>query len=157
METFLKMSEIHVAKAPCTIKTVVGSCIALCLWDQESKVGGMAHIMLPHRNGDISAPDGKYADTAVHALINRMEKEGAVLKHMIATCIGGATMFGKLNGMMPTVGERNAEIVKSLLTDYTIPIMVESVGGFAGRKVLLNCDDGAVTVTMLNKKNQQMN
>jgi chemotaxis protein CheD len=154
MEAFLKMSEIFVAKAPFIIKTVVGSCIALCLWDQESKIGGMAHIMLPNRNGDLSAPEGKYADTAVHALINKMQGEGALLKNMIATCIGGATMFGKIHGLTASVGERNAEIVKSLLTDYTIPIMVESVGGFAGRKVSLNCDDGSVTVTMLNKKLQ---
>ena len=63
-------------------------------------------------------------------------------------------MFGKVNGLKSSIGERNAEIVKSLLTDYTIPIMIESVGGFAGRKVTLNCDDGAVTVTMLNKKLQ---
>ena len=92
-ETFIKMSEIYVAKAPCVIKTVVGSCIALCIWDQESKIGGMAHIMMPHHNGDLSAPKGKYADTAVDELINKMEKQGAVLKHMIATCIGGAAMF----------------------------------------------------------------
>jgi len=154
METFLKMSEIRVAKAPCVIKTVVGSCIALCIWDKETKIGGMAHIMMPNHNGDILAPKGKYADIAVDALIKEMEREGAALKHMIATCIGGATMFGKVNGLKSSIGERNAEIVKSLLTDYTIPIMIESVGGFAGRKVTLNCDDGAVTVTMLNKKLQ---
>lgn len=156
METFLKMSEMHVAKAPCVIKTVVGSCIALCIWDQESKIGGMAHIMMPQHNGDINAPKAKYADVAVHALIENMQKEGATLKNMIATCIGGATMFGKIDGIKTTVGERNAEIVKSLLTDYTIPIMIESVGGFAGRKVALNCNDGAVTVTMLNKKLQMI-
>ncbi|MFC1569485.1 chemotaxis protein CheD [bacterium] len=148
------MSEIYVAKAPCIIKTVVGSCIALCIWDQETKIGGMAHIMMPHHNGDTSAPQGKYADIAVHALIEKMQKEGALLKNMIATCIGGAAMFGKINELKSTVGERNADIVKNLLTNYTIPIMIESVGGFAGRKVALNCNDGGVTVTMLNKKSQ---
>lgn len=114
----------------------------------------MAHIMMPSNNGDTSAPKGKYADLAVDALINEMQEKGAVLKDMIATCIGGATMFGKVNGLKPTIGERNVEIVKSLLTDYTIPIMIESVGGFAGRKVALDCNNGAVTVTMLNKKFQ---
>ncbi|MBN1782470.1 chemotaxis protein CheD [bacterium] len=154
METFLKMSEIHVARAPDIIKTVVGSCIALCIWDQETKIGGMAHIMLPERNGDIGAPPGKYADIAVQALIDQMKGKGAAEKHMIATCIGGAAMFATLTGQKMTIGDRNADIVKQYLEKYRIPIMIESVGGFAGRKVSLNCSDGAVTVTMLNKKMQ---
>lgn len=145
---------MHVSRAPCLLKTVVGSCIALCIWDQETLIGGMVHIMMPERNGDTSAQPGKYADLAVHVLIERMQKEGANLKHMIANCIGGAMMFGSFPGQKESIGNRNAEVVKRYLAEYKIPIMIESIGGFAGRKVSLNCEDGAITVTMLNKKMQ---
>lgn len=153
MEKFIKMNEIYVTKSPYLIKTVVGSCIALCLWDSHSRIGGMGHIMLPESNGDLKAPPGKYADTAVKALISQMIQEGSSTKTMLATCAGGASMFQNPNTKIESIGIKNFNIVKKELMHSEIPIITEAIGGVSGRKVMLNCGDGAITISMLLKPN----
>ena len=151
METFIKMNEIYITKSPYLIKTVVGSCIALCVWDSYGQIGGMGHIMLPESNGDQDAPPGKYADTAVKYLISKMINEGSLLKNMQATCAGGASMFRNHQNKIEPVGIKNYKIVKNELTHFGIPIVTEAVGGTLGRKVLMNCASGKITISTLLK------
>ena len=151
MEQFVKMNEIYVTKSPYLIKTVVGSCIALCIWDHWHRIGGMGHIMLPESNGDMNAPAGKYADTAVKSLISTMVNEGSSIKSMQATCVGGATMFQNHSHQFEPVGKKNYRIVKKELTNFGIPIVTEAIGGTVGRKVAMNCTSGAITISMLLK------
>ncbi|HEX9935044.1 MAG TPA: chemotaxis protein CheD [bacterium] len=153
METFVKMNEIHIAEAPTILGTVVGSCIALCLWDGRLQIGGMAHIMMPEGNGNRHAPPGKYADRAVKALVDQMLKHGSSLKILTAACIGGASMFQNPKVKIEPVGQRNYRVVQNELVKFGIPIVIEAVGGPSGRKIILNCSDGAVTVSTLSMSN----
>jgi chemotaxis protein CheD len=149
MEKFVKMSEIYVTKSPCLIKTVVGSCIALCIWDSRWRIGGMGHIMLPQSNGDSEAPLGKYADTAVKTLISNMIKEGGSITNMQAACIGGASMFQSNQHIFESIGKKNYRTVKKELKDFGIPIVTEAVGGTSGRRVEMNCSSGTITISTL--------
>lgn len=151
MERFVKMNEIAVAAHAGLFKTVVGSCIALCLWDSLNRVGGMGHIMLPQSNGDAAAPAGKYADTAVKALVALMMKQGGSVKNMQATCVGGASMFQNHMRKFESVGSKNYRMVQKELAGYGIPIVTQAVGGTSGRKVKMDCATGAVTISMLLK------
>jgi chemotaxis protein CheD len=152
MDHFLKMSQILVAADPAELKTVVGSCIALCLWDRKMRIGGMAHIVLPERNGDKNADEGKYADTAVTCLVSRMVERGADVRNFIAACAGGASMFHRSRISTCTVGMKNARSVRIQLEKLFIPIVAEDVGGYSGRKVAFHCSDGRLEVTVLNRK-----
>lgn len=154
MDRFIQMSEIEIAGNPVILKTIVGSCVAVCLWDPGVPVGGMAHIMLPQRNGDAKAPVGKYADTAISSLISRLKNEGANPKRFQAACVGGASMFMRGDQKGFTVGDRNIEAVKSQLAIHGIRNITESLGGRMGRKVALDCTNGAVTISTLQQKVQ---
>lgn len=151
MERFIKMNELYVTKAACLIRTVVGSCIALCLWDGHCQIAGMGHIMLPRSNGDPAVLPGKYADTAVKALVSMMVEKGGTVSNMQASCVGGASMFQNHYPKCESVGKKNYSIVKKELLDFGIPIVTEAVGGTSGRKVELDCITGAVTISMLLK------
>ncbi len=152
MDHFLKMSEIRVLAESSELKTVVGSCIALCLWDRKTKIGGMAHIVLPERNGDKDSPEGKYADTAVAFLVSQMVAKGADHKNLVAASVGGASMFYNTRIKTCTIGEKNASSVRKHLERLRIPIVMEDVGGFVGRKVTFYCSDGKMEITALNQK-----
>jgi chemotaxis protein CheD len=152
MDYFLKMSQILVAADSVELKTVVGSCIALCLWDRTTKIGGMAHIVLPERNGDKNANEGRYADTAVSCLVSRMVERGADARNFVAASVGGASMFNHSRISTCSVGTKNALSVRMQLEKLKIPIMTEDVGGFSGRKVTFRCSDGKLEVTVLNRR-----
>ena len=154
MEQFVRMSEISIDKKPAVLKTVVGSCIALCLWDSKHHIGGMVHIVLPRRNGDVKSPDGKYADTGVKALYNQMVRNGASTCNMHAICVGGASMFLQSGKNGSSIGSRNIKAVKGALSELGVEITTEAVGGVMGRKVSLNCKDGTVAITTLQQRIQ---
>jgi chemotaxis protein CheD len=151
MENFVKMTEICVVNDASTLKTVVGSCIALCLWDGQSRIGGMAHIMMPVRNGDADAPPGKYADTAVRALVAEMLRRGASIDRLTATCAGGASMFVFRASEKPSVGDRNFEAVSNYLNLHRIPIRVKDIGGTVGRRIHFDCSNGMICISTLTK------
>jgi chemotaxis protein CheD len=151
MENFVKMSEICVVNDASTLKTVVGSCIALCLWDGQSRIGGMAHIMMPVRNGDAGAPPGKYADTAVQALLAEMVKRGASIDRLTATCAGGASMFVFRAAEKQSVGDRNYDAVVTYLNLHRIPIRIREIGGTAGRRIHFDCSNGMICISTLMK------
>jgi chemotaxis protein CheD len=152
MDYFLKMSQMLVAADPAELKTVVGSCIALCLWDPKTRIGGMAHIVLPERNGERNADEGKYADTAVSCLVSRMVERGADARNFTAASVGGASMFHHSRISSCTVGSKNAQAVRVQLEKLGIPIMTEDIGGYSGRKVAFHCSDGKLDVTVLNRR-----
>ncbi len=150
MEHFIQIAELKVAPSPDMLKTVVGSCIALCLWDGEGRKGGMVHIMLPVRGASQDASEGKYADTAVPALLDAMKHKGSPKSRLVASIVGGASIFGRpCRTLMQPVGMQNYESVRRLLRERSIPVRMEEVGGTSGRRVVLNCTDGQVSVTTL--------
>ncbi len=83
-----------VAAAPAKIRTLLGSCVGVVLYDRVAKLGGVAHIVLPSSRGAADQP-GKYADTAIPAVIAELERRlgGKVRSRLIAKLVGGANMF----------------------------------------------------------------
>jgi len=148
MEHFLHISDIKICTQGELLKTIVGSCIALCIWDSKNKLGGMAHIMMPKRNGTPNAKIGKYADTAVKALVEMMLKNSSEKDKMKAYIIGGATMFPTQNSNN-TIGYKNYLAVKNELKKLEIPIYKTEIGGTNGRKILFNCGTGEFKIYTL--------
>ncbi len=112
------------------MSAVLGSCVATCLWDPESRIGGMNHILLPGARAD-SREGNKYGVYAMEALINELMKSGARKTKLVAKIFGGARTFD--NGLR--IGEANQEFVQGFLMREDIPILAESLGGDQARRV----------------------
>lgn len=140
------IAEIKIAKCPDKLRTVLGSCVGVAIFDRISKVGGIAHVMLP--DSSIGRGDkGKFADTAVDALVEDIARAGGQLKRLVAKISGGASMFGA--NVDKGIGERNIVAVKDRLKMHTIRLAAEDVGGTKGRRMILDPASGEVTVQII--------
>jgi chemotaxis protein CheD len=112
------------------IMTVLGSCIAACIWDPKVRVGGMNHFMLPEGGADTS---GRYGSYAMELLINEMMKLGARRESMQAKVFGGGQVMHTFTTM--NVGERNTQFVLDYLQTERIAIISKDVLDIHPRKV----------------------
>ena len=136
--------EYFVASENLVIMTVLGSCIAACLWDSRSRVGGMNHFMLPEGGGDTS---GRYGSYAMELLINEMMKLGARRETLQAKIFGGGQVMANFTTM--NVGERNTRFVQDYLATERIPIVAEDVLDIYPRKVVFFPASGKAMVKRL--------
>ena len=149
MEVFLKIGELAVQGEGDVIKTVLGSCIGLCLWDRESRTGGVVHIMLPDgRDEEKRQQPGKYASTAVVALREAVLRQTGRPESLVAKITGGASMFFGQNGAATIlmVGKQNYDIVRRKLDEIGIPVAFEHIEGRKGRNISFDCGTGSLTV-----------
>jgi chemotaxis protein CheD len=144
------IGEGKIAGADSLLFTVgLGSCVAIALYDAETRIGGLAHAMLPHpANGRRTTPPTRFASTAVAALVALMTDAGASADRLHARLAGGASMF---EALLPDggrrLGQRNVQAAREALALAGIPLHGEDVGGAHGRSVFLRTADGAVVVT----------
>lgn len=137
--------EYFVANENLVIMTVLGSCIAACLWDSRTRVGGMNHFMLPE--GDSTDVSGRYGSYAMELLINEMLKLGARRETLQAKIFGGAQVMHNFTTM--NVGERNTNFVVNYLQTERIPIVSEDVLDIYPRKVVFFPATGKAMVKRL--------
>ena len=123
--------EYYVSNEDLVIMTVLGSCIAACIWDGNARTGGMNHFMLP--DGDGSEGSGRYGSYAMELLINEMFKLGARRETMQAKIFGGAQVMAGFTTM--NVGERNTRFVLDYLSTERIPVVSQDVLDIHPRKV----------------------
>ena len=140
------VAQISIANNPAVLRTILGSCIGICIYDKVKKTGGLAHILLPTGTGGKEKPE-KYADTAIPLLLEKLYKEGCKRENMSAKITGGASMF-KFNSSvtLAQIGERNIEMTIKKLEEGHIPIMVADVGGNSGRVIDFYLEDGRLKV-----------
>lgn len=122
--------EYFVTDHELVIMTVLGSCIAACIWDPKVRVGGMNHFMLPEGGNDTS---GRYGSYAMELLINEMIKLGARRESMQAKVFGGGQVMHSFTTM--NVGERNTEFVLDYLATERIAVVSKDVLDIHPRKV----------------------
>lgn len=154
----IKTGELVIEKGEVNIKTgSIGSCVVITMYDKISKVGGLAHAMLPTRregvsptivdvdfsSGNISA---KYTDEAVDNLLYEIKKNGGNIENMEAKLVGGASMFRRLGGDKNGIGFQNIESAKNKLKKYNIYVENEDTGGSSGKTVIFSLQTGLVEV-----------
>ncbi len=157
MELTVGMGEAVVTQSPDLLRAVgIGSCIAVALYDRNTSIGGLAHVMLPciEEANDKSDP-ARFTDVAIGMMIEEMKDRGAYIHDVSAKIFGGANMFPEIiptNSTM-NIGERNISAAREELQKYDIEITVEDVGDHVGRTVLFDTGDGSVIVkTVCNGK-----
>ncbi len=131
--------QLYVAVNKTEIVTVLGSCVAVCLFCTKTKIGGMNHYLLPFWNGN-GLKSLKYGNISTERLIEGMLAEGAELRRIEAKIFGGAVL--NINEEL-SVGSRNVQIAMKILNDYRIPIVASDIGGNRGRKIIFSNEDGS--------------
>jgi chemotaxis protein CheD len=132
------------ARSPMKIKTSVGSCVGVTIYDKQERRGGLLHAMLPSINqARIKDNPLRYTDSGIEYLVTEIVKKGSSRKKLEAKLVGGAHMFE--NGNM-NIGERNIECARNTLEKLEIPIVAEDTGKNYGRSVTLDTSTGDLLV-----------
>jgi chemotaxis protein CheD len=138
----LYIGEVAASKLPLMMDTLLGSCVAVCMYDPILRAGGMNHILLPKcQAGDKSSRCGVHA---MELLINELMKLGGEKKRFIAKAFGGANVFPGMK--MSPVGEGNALFVRQFLATEKIPLVAERMGGNHAVRLYFHTDTGKAYV-----------
>ena len=144
---FLHPGQLIASPAPALVTTILGSCVAVCLWDTAAGVGGVNHFILPFGPGGDPAPH-RFGGPATRDLIGRLLQLGASRQTLQAKAFGGAsTAPGR--GAAEALGFRNVARALEVLEAEGIPVTARDTEGSRGRKVLFQTDDGAAWVRAL--------
>jgi chemotaxis protein CheD len=145
-ELYLNPGELAAPHAPTAVKTILGSCVAICLWDAGMKVGGINHFLLPH--GRVGGRDEmRYANGAFARLVDALAAAGGRRGQLRAKLFGGASVLtGPLGSPL---GDSNIQAAERLLGASGIPILSRDVGGQRGRRLVFHTDTADVWVWRL--------
>lgn len=141
---FLFPGTLYASREECRITTVLGSCVAVCLWDQIYGGGGMNHFMLPLWNGE-GLPTPKYGNIAMERLLERVLALGCNRSYLVAKVFGGANINETTNGAF-LIGDRNTTLALQTLKEWRIEVVAADLGGRLGRKIVMNTLNGEVLV-----------
>lgn len=148
------MADLKVCVSPDAVTTLgLGSCVGIAIRDPGTKIGGLAHIMLPdstqiRNNSNIP----KFADTGIAELVRQLMKMGASRSRMVAKIAGGAQMFSfQENSDMVRIGDRNVEASKLTLSKLKIPLLAQETGDNYGRTVIFYPETGEFIIKSVGK------
>ena len=137
--------DYYVTKQDEMISTVLGSCVAACIRDPKTGVGGINNYILPDSDCDILSSSNRYGVFAMEQLINSITKYGGHRANFEIKLVGGCNMIGGMND----IGQRNIDFIKDFLKIEGYHSIAEDLGGFQPRKVMYNAQDGRLFVQKL--------
>jgi chemotaxis protein CheD len=151
-EVIISMAGIGISNQRGKMRTLLGSCIGVALYDRKLKLLGLAHVVLPDSNGSTQAL-GKYADTAIPETIRRIALIAQSSKlSLTAKIAGGANMFSHVkSNSMNTIGDQNIVAVERVLASYQIPVLGKHLGGTFGRRMVVYAENGEVEIHVVGQ------
>jgi chemotaxis protein CheD len=151
----VKVADYAVRRGDLVLATIgLGSCVAIALYDGETQIGGLAHILLPSQSmSRETANPAKFPETIVPLMLEEMRALGAgPTARISAKIVGGASMFSQLVvGSGVNVGERNIAATREVLAELGVPLIAEDTGLDYGRSVYFHLADGRIEVRSLKK------
>lgn len=123
--------------------TLLGSCVAICLWHPKRQFGSISHFILP---GAPPVPDveGKYGNTAFAHQQRDLIRHGVEIRECVAKIFGGGQMF--VCASMPDIGQRNIAMARELVAGAGLSVAAENVGGTGYRRLYFDVESGEVWV-----------
>ncbi|MBN2419217.1 MAG: chemotaxis protein CheD [Deltaproteobacteria bacterium] len=149
----IKIGELYATDEPTVIYTLLGSCVAVCIYDQKKHIGGMNHIFLPGNNKSDSST--RYGENAIKYLIKNICQLGGERDNLIAKAFGGAHVIPAISKGLG-IGPKIVDFVINYLKKEGIEIIAHDFGGNKTRKVYFHTDTGMVYVKLLTAKNAVM-
>lgn len=145
---YLHPGQLFVATTPAVVTTILGSCVAVCIWDGALGIGGINHFLLP--TGLKGSSTGtRYGNVATEQLLEKLARAGARRPHLLAKVFGGACVLDAMRGKEDHLGGKNVDVARKFLTDSGIPVVASDVGGNRGRKLIFHPHDGRARVKLL--------
>jgi chemotaxis protein CheD len=141
----LMPGQMHFGHHPASLRTLLGSCVAVTLWHPAKRIGGMCHYLLPTRQrkaGDET--DGRYGDEAIAAMVLQLRKARTEPQEYLAHLYGGADTMPEGSQLKFNVGERNIEQGWSLIDHWGFQLQGVDVGEDVPRTVTLTLATGEV-------------
>jgi chemotaxis protein CheD len=148
VRVYLQPGQLYASAQPSAVTTVLGSCVAICLWDPLTSVGGMNHYLLPFFAG-AGHGSPRFGNAAMAQLLDRLQALGAARGRLQAKVFGGACVLEAFQAREGHLGEKNAGVAFKLLGDLGIPVVSRDVGGRSGRKLIFHTDLGSAWVAKL--------
>lgn len=148
------MADLNICKSPDGLTTLgLGSCVGVAIRDPITKIGGLAHVMLPDSTAiKNNACLAKFADTGIEELVRKMVAAGANRSRLEAKIAGGAQMFSfQNNSSLVRVGERNAEAAKQKLKQMNIKLIASDTGENYGRTVIFYPETGEYVIKAVGR------
>lgn len=144
----LNIGDVVVVAVPAVIETVLGSCVSVCLWDEETGIGGMNHYMLPEYLGQTKKPSW-CGHESIRRLVDDMLTLGAERTRLRAKVFGGGKVIKEFfHGF--EIGQENIRVAKEMLGIYMVPIVREYTGHDCGIKVIFHSSTGRAFVKKLD-------
>ena len=145
---YLHPGQLFVATTPAVVTTILGSCVAVCLWDTVLGIGGINHYLLP--NGLRNSSSGlRYGNVATEQLLAKLERAGARRPQLLAKVFGGACVLDAMRGKEDHLGGKNVDVARRFLAETGISVVASDVGGDRGRKLIFHPHDGSARVKLL--------
>lgn len=149
----IKIGEIVVAKAPAVLKTTLGSCVAVILYDKVNKIGSMVHVMFPDSKGEKTTTPGKFADLGIPLLLKKTLDAGGVKSHIETYVVGGNYLTeSKSPGRITfDVGKTNLKAVRKALNKANLRFKEQDIQQNTGTIAIFDVGEGKLKVKFLEK------
>lgn len=144
---FLQPGHLIVSAEPVEVTTILGSCVAVCLWDATLRIGGINHFMLPQATGNAPS-SARFGDTAMKQLVADLAAAGARTPFLQARVYGGACLFAGAR-LDVHLGQKNVEVALTFLARIGTKVIEVQTGGSRGRKLIYRTDEGSVCLTSI--------
>lgn len=148
VRVYLHPGQIFASAEPAVVTTVLGSCVAVCLWDATTGVGGVNHFQLPEWSGK-GPRTARFASIAIQALLDRLLELGARRDEIQAKVFGGACLTASVTGRQKPLGDQNVEHALVYLRECALRLAATATGGGRGRKLVFHTCDGTAWVREL--------
>lgn len=147
IEIFIQPGEYYWGEADTRIRTILGSCVALCIWHPQKKIGGMCHYMLSGFSPDSFANNpspAKYSEDAMQLFLRDMKRSNTRPEEYQAKIFGGGYLIEGTNEKDSGVGNRNIIAARKMLVENKIKILAEDTGENVHRKLFFDIWSGEV-------------
>ena len=142
----IRMGDMQLATESQVLRTLLGSCVGIALYDLRRRVGCLAHVVLPDSRGKVDQP-AKFVDTAIPAMIRKMEKVAKGRLELNAKMAGGADMFA--TGRSAGIGQLNVLACEAILDEHRIPLIARHCGGKQGRRMTFFVETGKAIIELV--------
>jgi chemotaxis protein CheD len=146
IECYLPPGHIHLAHDASLIWTVLGSCVAVSVWDIKKKVGGVSHFLYPFI-ADRRQATAQYGNVAIRYLVKMFFDGGAKAKDLRAQVFGGAQSD---SAACSKIAKENLQMARTIVKEYRITVVSEDTGGTMGRKLVYNTHKNEALVYKVN-------
>ena len=153
-EYYLQPGEIHLARSPAILKTVLGSCVGVTFWSPRLGIGALCHGVLPKCPPGVRNPEGyRYVDFAITDLGRQFENFGALRGEVQIKVFGGADVLPVHSNLSwkATVGHQNWYTALEVLRDQSFTVLASDLGGSVGRTIQFHTGTGEVLLRRLSR------